>query len=248
MRNPHAYGVGGVLSADIAVPDHQREVAFYAKILGTGRAPLWRDDLTNNEGKPVIGLGARTPEYEALPLQWMPHIQVADVASSVARALELGGRELMHGKSDDGQSQWAALVDPVGAAFGVVPAVHESKPADQPEAVGCISWLTLVVSDAPTMRDFYQQVVGWSATPSDIDGGFEMKRPDGISVAEISHARDEDEGVPAVWILSLPVNDFAESLRRVREGGGEIIKRKPEAGYAVIRDPVGVCFALQDGR
>ena len=55
MRNPFATGVGGVLSADIAVPDHARELGFYAKVLTTGKAPLWRDDLTNNQGTPVIG-------------------------------------------------------------------------------------------------------------------------------------------------------------------------------------------------
>ena len=79
MRNPFFHGVGGVLSADIAVPDHERELGFYSQVLTTGRAPLWRDDLTNNQGTPVIGLGACSPEYEALPLQWMPHFQVSDV-------------------------------------------------------------------------------------------------------------------------------------------------------------------------
>jgi hypothetical protein len=88
MRNPFFHGVGGVLSADIAVPDHERELGFYSKVLTTGPAPLWRDDLTNNQGTPVIGLGARSPEYEALPLQWMPHFQVSDVAASAARTLE----------------------------------------------------------------------------------------------------------------------------------------------------------------
>ena len=121
MRNPFARGVGGVLSADIAVPEHEQELSFYSQILTTGSAPLWRDDLRNNRGTPVIGLGARSPEYEALPLQWMPHFQVSDVGASAARALELGGSELMHGKSEDGQSQWAVLVDPMGAAFGLNP-------------------------------------------------------------------------------------------------------------------------------
>ena len=39
------------------------ELDFYSTILTTGDAPLWRDDLTNNLGTPVIGLGVRTPEY-----------------------------------------------------------------------------------------------------------------------------------------------------------------------------------------
>jgi len=245
MRNPFFRGVGGVLSADIAVPDHERELDFYSKVLTTGPAPLWRDDLTNNQGTPVIGLGARSPEYEDLPLQWMPHFQVADVAASAARTLERGGQELMHGKGDDGQSQWAVLVDPSGAAFGVIPVVvDESNGASHLDRIGCISWLSLLVSDVSSMCEFYEQVVGWSAV-SDTEGGFEMRRPDGVASAEICPMNDRNEGIPSVWILSLPVDDFDESLQRVREGGGEIVKEMSGSGRAVIRDPVGVHIALQ---
>ncbi len=245
MRNPFATGVGGVLSADIAVSDHERELAFYAKILTTGKAPLWRDDLTNNQGTPVIGLGARSPEYETIPLQWMPHFQVADVAVSAARALELGGKEIMHGKGDNGESQWAVLVDHIGAAFGGIPVVPDELITANSEDVGSIAWLTLTVSDVLSSRDFYKQVVGWSATPADVEGGFEMQRSNGVSSAEINQARGDKEHIPPVWILSLPVDDFEESLRRVREGGGEVVKESPDGKYAVIKDPVGVCLALQ---
>ena len=44
MQNPFFYGVGGTLSADIAVPDHDQEVAFYTQILTTGDQPLWRNE------------------------------------------------------------------------------------------------------------------------------------------------------------------------------------------------------------
>jgi hypothetical protein len=113
MRNPFFHGVGGVLSADIAVPDHEREVGFYSQVLTTGPAPLSRDDLTNNQGTPVIGLGARSPEYKALPLQWMPHFQVSDVAASVARTLELGGQELIHSKGDNGKASGQFWLTPL---------------------------------------------------------------------------------------------------------------------------------------
>jgi hypothetical protein len=77
MTDLYVPRVGGVLSADIAVPEHEREVRFYARVLGTGAEPFWREDLMNNHGAPIIGLGERVPEYAQLPLQWMPHIQVA---------------------------------------------------------------------------------------------------------------------------------------------------------------------------
>ena len=97
--------VGGIMSADIAVPDHEREVRFYSRVISTGESPLWREDLMNNLGMPVIGLGPRSEEYAHLPLQWMPHIQVADVAASMEPALALEGSELMHGKNKDRKSQ-----------------------------------------------------------------------------------------------------------------------------------------------
>lgn len=59
--------VGAVFSADIAVPEHEREMRFYARVLSTGTNPLWRaEDLMNNLGIPIIGLGARSEEYAHL--------------------------------------------------------------------------------------------------------------------------------------------------------------------------------------
>ncbi|MFG0318552.1 MAG: VOC family protein [Planctomycetota bacterium JB042] len=251
--------VGGVVSADIAVPEHEREVRFYSRVLGTGDEPLWREDLMNSRGTPIIGLGARGPEYADLPLQWMPHIQVADVAKSAERALARGGRELMHGKDDAGASQWAVLQDADGAAFGVIPVVPADAipPGDGAAPVGCIAWLDLTVPDAAATRDFYREVVGWSVRDVEMeDAGeryadFEMLGEDGRPAAGVCHARGVNRGLPPVWMIHLPVGDLAESLRRVREEGGEVIHEMRGAdgkvASAAIRDPVGACLALVAG-
>ena len=265
MSDPFVPRVGGILSADIAVPEHEREVRFYSRVLSTGENPLWREDLMNNRGMPIIGLGARSAEYADLPLQWMPHIQVADVAASVERALDLSGSELMHGKDDDGKSQWAVLLDPNGAAFGIIPVVSaeafpptegvSSRDASAP--VGCISWLDLTVSDASATRDFYRQVVDWSVQDVEMEDASEryadynMFGDDGSPAAGVCHARGVNRGLPPIWMIYLPVGDLAESLRRVREGGGKIIKETTGAdgGYAsaVVQDPVGATLALVPG-
>ncbi|MCH1572348.1 MAG: hypothetical protein L7S64_13460, partial [Longimicrobiales bacterium] len=57
MTLSHVPGVGRIPSADIAVPEHDRELTFYASILGTGSHPLWREDLISDSGTPIIGLG-----------------------------------------------------------------------------------------------------------------------------------------------------------------------------------------------
>lgn len=265
MIDPFASRVGGIPSADIAVPQHERVVRFYGRVLTTGENPLWREDLMNNRGMPVVGVGARSAEYAHLPLQWMPHIQVADVARSVERALELGGSEAVHARGDDGTSQWAVLLDPNGAAFGLIPVVSADEiPSSEGEAardgaasIGCISWLDLTVADASATRDFYQEVVGWSVEEVAMeDAGeryadYRVLGGDGNPAAGIRHARGVNGGLPPVWMLHLPVDDLAESLRRVREEGGKIIQETTgdDGGYAsaVVEDPVGACLALAPG-
>jgi len=252
--------VGGILSADIAVPEHEREVRFYSRVLTTGESPLWREDLMNNRGTPIIGLGPRSAEHAHLPLQWMPHIQVADVAASAKRALDLGGSELMHGKDDGGKSQWAVLLDPNEAAFGLIPVVPAEAvpPTDAAAArVGHISWLDLTVSDASATRDFYRQVIDWSVQDVEVeDAGeryadYSMLAADGSPAAGVCHARGVNLGLPPVWMIYLPVGDLAESLRRVQEGGGKLIKvtRGTDGEYAcaVVQDPVGAWLALAPG-
>jgi predicted enzyme related to lactoylglutathione lyase len=246
-----------VISADIAVPEHERAVSFYASILCTGEAPLWREDLMNNLGIPVIGLGARIPEYEHLPLQWMPHIQVDDVATSVERALSLGGKELMHGKDDDGQSQWAVLLDPNGAAFGIIPVVEPGatpEGSDSAAPAGRILGLALTVSDPAATRDFYSQVVGWTAQDTEtVDqgerhAGSRMLDALGQPIAGIFSRRSDRSDLPEVWIISLPVGDLAESVRRAGEEGGKVIQQTHRddgaLSRAVIQDPVGACCSL----
>ncbi len=258
MGNPFLPRVGGILSADIAVPEHDRETRFYSWVLSTGGDPLWREDLMNNRGTPIIGLGAQTEELAHLPLQWMPHIQVADVAGSVERALALGGRGLMH--DDSGKDQWAVLLDPNGAVFGIVPVVAaEALPPTEAGVarVGRIAWLDLTVSDASATRDFYRQVVGWTVMDVAMeDAGeryadYNMLGADGSAAAGVCHARGVNLGIPPVWMLYLPVGDLAESIARVRQEGGTVIKesRGPdgEYAYAVIKDPEGACLALVPG-
>jgi len=250
--------IGGVLSADIAVPEHEREVRFYRQVLGTGEHPLWREDLMNNLGLPIIGLGQRTPQYESLPLQWMPHIQVADVAASVRRAAALGGKVLMHHQDARGQSLWAVLLDPNGAAFGLVPVVpQEAMPPEAGDVegpAGRIAWLDLTVPDAASTCDFYREVVGWTVKQIPMEDGGEryfdygMAGGDGQAAAGICHARGANADLPPVWLLYLPVGDFAESLRRVEAEGGRVVKAaRGEFTYAIVQDPVGVYFGLTPG-
>ncbi len=264
MSNPFKPSVGMTMSADIAVPQHDRVVQFYSQVLTTGEQPLWQQDLMNNFGMPVIGIGAQSPEYAELPLQWMPHIQVANIDQSVAQAIALGGSELMQGKDEAGHRQWAVLLDPNGAAFGLVAVVADEMPpqledknADELAHMGCIAWLDLTVDDAKTTRDFYTAVIGWKSEDVTMqhEGGsysdYNMLSGDGQPVAGVCHARGVNGKVPAVWMLYLPVDDLSASLTHVKAAGGQIVNQSESKDgkitQALIQDPIGVNVVLAQG-
>lgn len=255
--------VGAVFSGDIAVPEVERVRQFYSRIMGTGATPFWQADLLNNFGLPVLGIGAREGEYADLPIQWMPHIQVQDVDASVAAALKLGGSLLVDAKDESGVSTWAVLMDPQGAAFGImafsmVQAFQgENPPLITDEPVGKIAWLDLTVADADSTRDFYTQVVGWRAEafPMEHEGiaynDYMLYDAIGEVASGICWARGGNATLPPVWLLYVPVGDIEESIQLVAELGGEVLKRQEgENGvvhYAIVRDPVGAYLALMPG-
>ncbi|MCR9199961.1 MAG: hypothetical protein NXI04_15100 [Planctomycetaceae bacterium] len=244
MQSPFYAGIGGVLSADIAVAEHERELEFYAAVLTTGNPPLWQNDLLNGRGVPIIGLGQQSPETEGLPMQWMPHFQVADVASSANTAVAEGGTQLMRDPSD--QCQWAVLADPAGATFGVIPVVDS---AEEPGATsGSICGLSLYSPDPTSSAAFYEQVVGWTQDPKPADPSATLSEIATRGRNDIPAAFIRPQAganVPAVWLMHLSVGDLKESLLQVERHGGRQI-HQATAGNCIVQDPLGVCFALSD--
>jgi uncharacterized protein len=119
-----------------------------------------------------------------------------------------------------------------------------------PPAVGSIAWRDLTVPDANSVRNFYEQVVGWKSSPVDLGGysDFEMLQPAcGESVAGICHARGTNADIPPQWLIYIIVADVAASAARCVELGGQVlVAPRPLSGgtFCVIRDPAGAVCAL----
>ena len=116
--------------------------------------------------------------------------------------------------------------------------------------VGSIAWQDLTVPNAPEIRDFYCQVVGWSYTDHDMGdyADYNINLPDGSStVAGICHARGPNANVPPQWLVYIVVDDVARSAQRCVELGGQVVDGPREMGgqtFCVIRDPAGAVAAL----
>ncbi|HEY6553357.1 MAG TPA: VOC family protein [Vicinamibacteria bacterium] len=115
---------------------------------------------------------------------------------------------------------------------------------------GTITWCDLTVSDAPRLRDFYRDVVGWepqAVSMGDYDD-FSMLVP-GTSdaAAGVCHARGSNGDIPPQWLVYINVADADAAAARAVERGGQLVVSPRDMGggrFCVIRDPAGAVFAL----
>ena len=118
--------------------------------------------------------------------------------------------------------------------------------------VGSIGWCDLTVENADRVRDFYRDVVGWTSTDVDMGGYVDycMSQPfNGTATTGVCWARGANAGLPAAWLVYFVVASLAESLARVREGGGTVLRAPTSSGagrFAVVSDPAGAVCALYE--
>jgi predicted enzyme related to lactoylglutathione lyase len=118
--------------------------------------------------------------------------------------------------------------------------------------VGSVMWRDLTVENAGEIRDFYCNVVGWTASPHNVGDydDFNIHSPESNEVvAGICHAWGENARIPPQWLIYIVVEDVAESARRCLKLGGAVLdgpRRMGGQGFCVIRDPAGAVAALID--
>jgi len=118
------------------------------------------------------------------------------------------------------------------------------------QQLGEVAWIDLTVDDAPGVRNFYQQVIGWKS--EDISMGeyndFAMNSAQtGEAVSGICHARGPNKDLPPMWLPYFLVADVDSSAQSVVEQGGKLITEIKSMGsdkFVVIKDPAGAACAL----
>lgn len=116
--------------------------------------------------------------------------------------------------------------------------------------VGTIAWRDLTVDNAQEVRDFYNEVVGWTFSGCDM-GGYEDYNMEtsgtGEAVAGICHRKGGNAKLPPEWLIYITVENVDESAKRIVELGGSVIDGPRSMGeyrFCVFRDPAGAAAAL----
>lgn len=117
---------------------------------------------------------------------------------------------------------------------------------------GTFCWVDLATTDAAGAKDFYAQLMGWTAIDNPVSDTmvYSMMQQDGKNVCGL-YQMDADmleQGIPPHWTSYVSVADIADAVDRVAAAGGTVVMEPAEvfdAGItAVMKDSTGAVFAL----
>jgi predicted enzyme related to lactoylglutathione lyase len=116
---------------------------------------------------------------------------------------------------------------------------------------GKILWQDLTVKDAAAIKDFYCEVVGWTASAVAVGDheDYNIHDQDGNVIAGICHNKGALSNFPAQWLNYVIVENVAASTEKCKALGGKVIVEPSTMGganFVVIEDPAGAVIALME--
>lgn len=116
-----------------------------------------------------------------------------------------------------------------------------------------VAWNELVSADTAASREFYAELLGWSAreVPAAGGGTYTLFSENGSEVAGMLAPPDETwaaaAGAPR-WFAYMAVEDIDAAAARAAELGGAVLRPPfdiPGVGrIAIVADPAGAAFGL----
>ena len=238
------------LTPYLAVRDARTAVAWYVDALGArlvGDPYVMDDDRIGHaeievsgtrcylsDEHPELGLTAPEPGRVSATLV----LTVPDVDAAIARAAAAGAR-VERPARDEPYGRTGVVVDPYGHRWMLqTPAPGPAEPRP-PISPGDPVYLTVQVPDGARARDFYEAVLGWSAIPGRVPGGWQIENT--TPMVGIRGGAERPGVVPTYC-----VDDIEVAVAAVRTAGGSAgeTERQPYGLIAECRDDQGLPFSL----
>jgi uncharacterized protein len=124
MAEGKKFAVGAIISADLTLPNTDAIRDFYKQVIGWESEEMKMSDengdytdyvMKDQAGNWVGGVCHARGVNLGIPPQWLVHVNVEDIAASVKRCLELGGKVLKEMRGEDGTYYYVVIQDPAGA-------------------------------------------------------------------------------------------------------------------------------------
>jgi predicted enzyme related to lactoylglutathione lyase len=246
----HAKSAGTPTWVDLVSPDPEASRNFYQAVFG------WEYDIGGPEfggyatarigNRSTAGIGGQMPGAPATPAVWQLYFASVDLKADVARAQQLGAKEVYPSMEVGEFGGMASLADPTGAEFNFWKAGSHVgfQVTDEP---GAVTWHELYSPDAKKVRDFYTAMLGMSADP--MPGGLEyyvLKRGEEMQ-AGIMQIDPAWGNLPPFWVTYFAVANADAAAATIQKHGGAIqgnIDDSPFGRLASAVDPHGAQFKI----
>jgi predicted enzyme related to lactoylglutathione lyase len=245
--------VGKFVWYDLITDDAEVARRFYGGLFGwtfeTTEGPFGETYLlVRDDGVYIGGIVTRADPSDGTEFsRWLPYVSVADVDASADRARAAGG-EVVVAPLDVRLGRVAAIVDPEGAAIGLVRSnIGDPDDATTAGGPGRVVWTELLTGDEPAAASFYEAVVGYKAATVERRGGQYTLLSDG-QVDRAGILLNPTDWEPQ-WLTYFGVEDPAAAAERAAALGGQVLlEPAPEVRdgtMALVTDPTGAVLALQ---
>ena len=120
--------VGHIAWLDLTVTDASTTRTFYEQVVGWAVQEVGMKDTDEDyadfnmlgaNGKPVAGICHARGVNQGLPPVWMMYLPVGDLAESLRRVEEGGGKTIYTTQGSDGKHKYAVIQDPIGVCVAL---------------------------------------------------------------------------------------------------------------------------------
>ncbi len=252
MGKRERYEPGTFCWVDLSTSDADGAKAFYGELFG------WEFESDKIPGGGVYTIChvrgdavAAIVQQEEQPGHWNSYVTVESADETAAKAKQLGANVLEESFDVMEAGRMAVFADPSGAILCVwQPREHIG--ARRVNDVGCLCLNQLNTRDPERAAGFYADLFGWEIAQVADEPPYWGINHKGWLNGGMMKMPDDDQGVPAHWLVYFVAEDLDAAAGRIGELGGTVMvpptSVPPEGRILVARDPQGAVFALFAGR
>jgi predicted enzyme related to lactoylglutathione lyase len=251
MANSH----GLFIWYQLLTTDVEAAQAFYAEVVGWGTRDASGPGMpytlfTAGEASVagLMGLSEDAATMGARP-RWLGYVGVDDVDATADRIQRLGGVVHVPPMDIPDVSRFAIVADPQMATVGLFKGTkpRQEQVAD-PRSRGRVGWHELLAADWKQAWAFYGELFGWQKAQTNVGamGEYQQFSAGGQTIGGMMNK--PPTVLHPCWLYYFNVGDIDAAVKRVRAGGGQVLKGPIEVldGNWIVQcvDPQGVMFAL----
>lgn len=254
MNEQTAFANGCFCWVDLVAHDMAAVVPFYHSVFGwecveqdTQGGPPY--GIFQRDGLQVAGIGQMSDEMKSqgFPPHWNSYVNVEDINAAIGKAEELGATVSVPVMKVLDAGWLAFFQDPTGGHLALWQKDRHAG-AQVTGEPGSFCWNELATRDCEAAKEFYAQLFGWEFELNEHSPTtYYIILNDGRHNGGMMQMTEEWGEIPPHWAVYFAVENAADTVKAVQDGGGHVHVppfETPVGAIAVLADPQGGTYNI----